>query len=341
MPICNEEGCQVFTTGKCVNGLELDECPHYLEDSEVKDYKKPENNEEIPPRASPVNNVIDVYDGKALKLSDVNRIANNSITRLVILAGMPDAGKTTLLLSLMHIFTTNPQFGDFIFAGSDTLLDYELKSHPSKIDSENSNETTGRTQVGPPVFLHLKVADQKEDGKLTDLLFTDISGEDFRALRDSTIECKKFTIGQRADHFALFFDTLKITTLKERASAKASGIGILRSLIEAGSLLPQTRIQIIFSRWDLKPNQENEHIHDEFIKLLKSDISSQFGSEYEISFFEIAARPKNNNYPFGHGIENIFPLWVKCSLIDRINSGNKKSIIRPKIRQYLQFQYNF
>jgi hypothetical protein len=339
MPICNEEGCQVLITGTCVNGLEFDDCPHYLQDDEVEDYVISVKEEEKPDEELKFPDVIEVYDGKALKLTDVNRIANNSVTRLVILAGMPDAGKTTLLLSLMHMFATNTEFSGYLFAGSETLLDFEEKAHPSKIDSENDKETTGRTPLGSPTFLHIKVANKDEEGKLTDLLFTDISGEDFRALKDSTAESKKFILGKRADHFALFFDTLRITTTKDRASAKAGGIGILRSLIEAGTLLPHTRIQIVFSRWDLKVNPDKPSIEDEFITLLKSDILKLIGNEYAISFHEIAARPKRDKLPFGFGIENIFPLWVKDSIIEKPANLKNKAIVPSSKRQYLNFQF--
>ena len=222
MTLCNEEGCQVAITGICVNGLKINECPHYHNDLEASTIPEVKPVDQVQPDKPDIVTVVDVHNGKALSLSEVNRITTNSITRFVILAGMPDAGKTTLLLSLLHLFATNPGFEGFLFAGSETLLDYEMKSHFSKIDSGNYEEDTQRTAAGLLQFLHLKVASQA-DGKITDLLFTDISGEDFRALRDSGDACKKFIIGKRADHFVLFFDTLKITTFQERPSTKASG----------------------------------------------------------------------------------------------------------------------
>ena len=340
MPICDEEGCDVLATGKCVNKMELDVCPHYSEedgDNLLKDSH--EEQETVINEVTVSDDTVDVFDGKALSVTDVDRITNNAITRFVILAGMPAAGKTTLLLSLMHIFSTNPGFGNYLFAGSETLLDFEEKSHKSKIDSGNAEEDTGRTPIGLIKFLHLKVANMIENGRLTDLVFTDISGEDFRALKDSTEECRKFTMGQRADHFSLFFDMLKLSCIKDRGGAKVAGFGIIRSLIEAGILLPHSRIQIIFSRWDLN-NAEFKAETDEFIDLIKSDMQTQFGAEYEISFYEIAARPKGVEFLFGHGIDQLLPVWVEGSILNNEKVKNRVHATHFDVkRQYLRFEY--
>lgn len=338
MATCNEEGCQVKVTGKCVNGLELDECPHYQKDIDGEDALVPdEDSDDSSEESQKRSDIIEVFDGKAISLGDVNRISGRTISRLIILAGMPDAGKTTLLLSLLHLFATKPEFEGYLFAGSETLLDFESKSHPATIDSGNLKETTGRTPIGPPTFLHLRVSDTQDDGKITDLLFTDISGENFRALKDSTAECKKFTIGQRADHFALFFDTQRISSVKDRASAKVAGVAILRSLYEAGTLLPHTKIQIVFSRWDLRPTGEETAAVDLYIEQIKNEIKEKFDTVYEIQFFEVAARPNGDGLPFGFGIERVLPIWVNSSMLDKKEKPAKKEYQYSGKRQYLQF----
>lgn len=341
MAYCDEDGCQVLTTGICVNGLVLDECPHYKEgvkEEESDDLDNEEETEEISDLDSNQKiEEIDVYSGEALKLSEVNRISTNAISRLIILAGMPDAGKTTLLLSLMHLFQTKPQFGDYIFAGSETLLDFEEKAHPSKAESENFEENTGRTPFADPTFLHLSVAKQGSE-ETTDLIFTDISGELFNALKDSTQECEKFTLAERADQFVILFDAERLTTYKDRANAKTSGIGIIKSLIQAGTLKPHTRIQVVFSRWDLYLKKGKDENHDEFIELLKSDLREQFGKSFKIEFYEVSARPKGNHLTFGHGLDKIFPLWVSESILDLQTAVENGQEITSK-RQFLKYQF--
>lgn len=350
MAICKEEGCSVLTTGKCVNGLEIDICPHYSSESNESDnqddlIEDDENEDENIEDAdnntwASSEDLIDVHSGKAMTIEDVDKLAKLSLTRLVVLAGMPEAGKTTLLLSLIHMFSTKPSYEGYIFAGSDTLLDFEEKSHLSKIDSEIEIPLTGRTPFGEPTFMHLKVTDQMQQANKVDLIFTDISGETFKALKDSTEECRKFDLCRRADHFVLFFDTKKLTSYKERASSKSAGLGILRSLIEAESLLPHTNIQIVFSRWDLFDDGSSPEIHEEFLNLLKEEIKNKYGLIFNITFHESACRPKGNNFNFGHGLDSIFLEWVNKSQLD-------SNIIREfeiegdsDLRQFMKFKFN-
>ncbi|WP_184547202.1 TRAFAC clade GTPase domain-containing protein [Mucilaginibacter sp. FT3.2] len=339
MAFCNEDGCQVLTTGKCVNDLVLNECPHYKEtDEDDLDQEDNEATDDEPSDDSKsTNNLFEVYSGKALKIDEVNRISKSAVTRLIILAGMPDAGKTTLLLSLMHLFQTRAEFENFLFAGSETLLDFEEKAHPSKAESENLQENTGRTPIGPPTFLHLAVFN-KTSQKTTNLVFTDISGELFNALKDSTEQCKKFTLAERADHFVMLFDADRITTLKDRASAKTSGVGIIKSLVQAGTLKPHTRIQIIFSRWDLYLKKGKQAIHEEFIELLKNDLKTQFGDTFDLTFVDVSARPKKGQLEFGYGIDKIFPDWVTKSILDRQFESVDTKPMRGN-RQFLQYEF--
>ncbi|MBE9583657.1 GTPase domain-containing protein [Mucilaginibacter sp. JRF] len=349
MASCDEEGCKVAINGKCINNLPLDTCPHY-------NFDEPNSNElnsqtiesdvtnetELPPIDKVVNkfleDVVDVYSGKALELYDVNQISLSGVTKLIMLAGMPDAGKTTLILSLMHLFQTQPFFSDFIFAGSKTLLDFEEKAHPSKIDSDNDEPETNRTPDIPPQFLHIKLQNTKSL-KTSNVLFTDISGEKFRAIKDSTETAKKFKLALRADSFVLFFDTKRVTSFEERASSKTSALGILRSLTEAQTLLPHTKIQIVFSRWDLFSNDEDEALHNEFISLLKNDIEKLLKSNYNLSYFEVAARPSLGEYEFGYGIEDLLKAWFESDMSVKINEPLRKSVELDSSRQFLNYQF--
>jgi Double-GTPase 2 len=341
MPKCTEEGCLAATTGKCINNLEIDNCPHYsIDDPQEPDLtlENPENDASNSEKQNFDAQTIDVYSGSALNLTEANKLAASSLTRFIILAGLPDAGKTTILLSLLHLFETNESYGNYLFAGSRTLLDFEEKSHPSKIDSDKSVASTARTLIGPPKFLHIKVARSINPLAQTDLLFTDISGELFIALKDSNEEAAKFTITKRADHFCLFFDSDLISSVKQRAEARASGIGIIRSLYEAGTLLRHTRIQVIFSRWDLFSGKTDQEKHLEFLGVLKADISRQFGNLFQIDFYEVSARPKNEVLAFGFGIENLFPVWVEKSILNANRIENTESVNSGKERQFLQYR---
>lgn len=354
MASCNEEGCSVLTVGKCVNGLGLDVCPHYSEGDdtivEYQDEKDFDNNLDDQnedddtntfPKGNEVNkeNLKDVHTGKALTLDEADKIARSVLTRVIVLAGMPEAGKTTLLLTLMHLFSCRQSFEGHIFAGSQTLIDFEEKSHPSKIDSDISEPETGRTPVGAHTFMHIAVADLENLNKKVDLLFTDISGETFKALKDSTEECKKFELGSRADHFALFFDTKDLTSLSDRANSKAAGLGMLRGLTEAGILQASTKIQIVFSKWDLF-NEHKRDNHEQFLEVLKDEIRKNYGHMYDMSFYEISCRSKDGSFAFGYGLEKLFLSWVNQSQLDHNEIRDSEIEKEAKLHQFLKFKYH-
>ena len=324
MATCNEDGCQVLVTGKCINNLPLDTCPHYTDKADVNDSISPnavnlmEELESMPNEEIAKKDYFSVYSGAALSIADANKIAAKNLTRLIILAGMPYVGKTTVPLTIMDLLTNNESFADHIFAASRTLLEFEERSHPSKIASERSKPETPRTIIDNPKFLHLKVAPVKTPFVHLDLLFTDISGETFVALKNNDEFAREFQIALRADHFTLFFDTDAITDLRTRANTKTNGLGILRSLTEAEVLMPYTNIQIVFSRWDYLLDKEADRaLHDQYIAILKRDINKIYAEKFKIEFFEIAARPRDlNKMPLGSGLDQIFKSWIDGSIIE-------------------------
>lgn len=347
MPYCTEEGCDIHKPGyKCLNQFtDLSKCPHYSPNDQlpISDFTELPDTDNSDDNVSVHKdlNVVHTYSGSALNMEEVNQVSLSNISRLVIFAGMPNVGKTTFLLSLIQLFETKQSFCDFLFAGSRTLLEFEEKSFDSKIESGRETEDTARTRIGPVKFLHLNVASEDLSTKLN-LLFTDISGEAFVAMRDSTEECKKFTLAQRADHFVLFLDSKLLSDLVNRATAKIDGLGILRGLIEAGSIQKGTYIQIIFSRWDLLDERQNNQQHKGFIHSIKEEITSRFGNDFEIEFFEICSRPKiGSPMPFGYGFDKIFPLWIQKSLSSTVFSGHfiGDEIKRLSDKPFLQYKF--
>lgn len=343
MANCTEEGCQVLVTGKCINNLPLDTCPHY---SEEDDLEMPINSEEESGKNDETSEEItgkieyeEVYKGSALTIDEANKIAAKGETRLIILAGMPDVGKTTLPLTLMDLFSKSDSIADNIFAGSKTLLEFEQKGHPSKIASERSIPETWRTPIDKPKFLHLKLAPFDKPAQHLDLLITDISGETFQVLKDNDEAAREFKIALRADHFALFFDADAITDNSKRANAKTNGIGILRSLKEAQVLLPQTNIQVIFSRWDYyKEREENKLQNDHYIAALKVAVKNVLSDEYNVEFHEVAARPKDlNKVPLGLGLKQVLKTWTDASQLENVRESISISIPADS-REFLNFK---
>jgi hypothetical protein len=343
MPKCNEEGCPVLTNGKCINNFtDLKKCPHYSDEDDDRDDGNDSGSEGSnngDSRRKPED--ITAHLGKSLGFADINKIAFDSYTRLVILAGMHDVGKTTALLSLMHLFESGEGIGGFIFAGSQTLVDFEQKAWPSKVDSGNDEATTARTphtEYSELKFLHLNLAEKANSSSKRDILFTDISGELFLNLRDTKKDAQDFLIGKRADHFALFLDSGALSSPQMKMSARNSGLTILKSLAENGTLTGLTRLQIVYSRCDLFPDPQ-EQLQREFVDKLTAEIRRLYGESFDISVHEIASRPSRDGVEFGHGLEDLFKVWATKSQLDFNTIARSKTLQNTKGRQFSRYTF--
>lgn len=338
---CKQAGCTASTDGKCLEGLELEVCPHcsIVEDEIIEEIilTDTEENNKIPEKESFYN----VHIGEALKLNETNKITSSSLTRLILLAGLIDAGKTTMLASIFDLFQCQNNLSGYTFAGSQTLIGFERRCHDARIKSEREIPVTERTKRSDSnVFLHLKVQSRNEI--ITNLLFTDLSGEIFIALSDSTEECRKFELAKRADHFALFIDADQLSNLEQRNIVKARSIGILSSLIETKMLNKNTHIEIIFSKWDMLIEKQQVEIHLEFVEGLKVEINKKISSTHpNLEFYKLASRPVDQNkFEFGYGISEIFTMWVensqfKCS--SRTDNTFQKT--NKIIREFSKFKF--
>jgi len=338
---CKQAGCSASTDGKCLEGLSPDACPHcsIIEDDISEDIVVPDIVEAI---ITPDKEIFhNVHRGEALELSETSSITNSSLTRLIILAGLSEAGKTTMLASIFDLFQCNSNFCGYIFAGSKTLIGFERRCHHARIKSEREIPVTERTKSSDSkVFLHLKVKSKEKIP--TDLLFTDISGEIFKELNNSAIESKNFELAKRADHFALFIDSDQLSNLTNRNIAKTRSIGILRSLIETGMLGVNTYIEVIFSRWDLLQGKSDVELHLKFVESIKEKIIKKFANTHKnIAFFNLASRPTNlTNFYFGYGVVDIFTDWVeKSPFITDIKTDTSIEVKNLSTREFSRFTY--
>jgi hypothetical protein len=311
---CDQLGCNVAVDGKCIDGFELGKCPHYKmlavnESEKVMTGSNVESNSKEPKASS----FFEIYSGESLDINETVIVTSASPTKLIIIAGLPDFGKTTLLASIFDLFQRKQSFASYSFTGSKTLIGFERICHHSRIASERARPDTERTTNINPKFLHLGIKDAKSN---TELLFTDISGEYFRDyISISFDECKKFEIAKRADHFVLIIDSDLLSTIESRQNTKTSSLIVLRSLIDAEMLNSDTYVQILFSKWDLLLDKEDKEDHIKYIDSTIEDIKRKFSMQLRnLSFHKIASRPIHpNELQQGFGFEDFFKIWVNNS----------------------------
>ncbi len=344
---CTQAGCAVEKDGKCLEGFETTEmCTYYnafKEGEEAKHNEQSDTPIEEEFQEKKEEEFFNVYSGNPLTIVECDEIARKGSCNLIILAGHAEAGKTTLLASINQLLQQSDSFAGFLFNGSKTLIGLEKRSHQSRMTSEGEKEDTERTKLKSAGeshdFLHLSLV--QGDKQPIDFLITDISGEYFKLLTNSTQECKNFTLMKRCDHFCLFFDVNLLSTDSEKNALKTSTINILRSLKDANMLQPETNIQVLFSKYDLLQSKDNIGKHKEFIQSIVEEIKQKFAKENtHIDFLEIASRPsEQSDLGIGYGLENLIRIWYNNSKFSHKNNTNTLVKSNSSYREVEKFQW--
>jgi hypothetical protein len=277
--------------------------------------------------------------GEALTERQAAELAREDLSKVIIIAGPFNSGKTTILTSLFEAFQEAP-FGNYQFRGSRTLFGFERRCHLGRTESGNEDANTTHTSLREGiVFLHLALA-AIEQGELqhSNLLLSDVSGELFRRLRDSSAVAKEFSALTRADHLCIVVDGEKISAREGRHVARNDSRSILRSVIESGHLASECVIDIAFTKWDIVVealgSPEGSEVRA-FIDATRSALAS-IAANFKVRFHEIAARPSvNAKVPFAHGLPTLLRSWMDNSR----NEDERILVYAPavKLREFNRF----
>lgn len=254
---------------------------------------------------------VELPSGGDLTPDDAAGITIAFLTRLVLVAGEAESGKTTLLTTIYEKFNEGP-FANFLFAGSATLVGWEKRCHFARIASGAEKAETERTQGLKQQLLHLRVRAADCAQTEQDVLFTDLSGEVFKLIRDSTAECQQFGMLKRADHLVLLIDGKKLANMAARHEALTNSISLLRSCVDAGMVGPRSFVDVAFSKYDVLATAGEQT--SEFLRFATETITSRFAAKVgRLRFYNIAARPESEEIEFGFGIAGLLHSWVEDS----------------------------
>lgn len=302
---CTKEGCNVEQSGQCLDGIgELEKCPNYTLVNAAE--------EEPSAKTS-----IDLHNGNDISYDTANKIAGASRTRLIVLAGAVDSGKTTLLASMYEKFLEN-SFATYLFAGSQTLMGFEKRCHLSRIASNRAIPETERTKPGfEQALLHLRIRKEDLNVAAQDILLSDISGETYRMARDYSDECRKLSVLKRADHVALFIDGDKIVKLDRRHEAFKDADLLLRRCIESNMLNEKSFVEVLFSKYDVIHASEDRTDTLHFVEKIKTSLTERYAAKLgSLKYYLIASRPLKHNgdiLPFAYGLEDVFKAWIETT----------------------------
>ncbi len=264
-----------------------------------------------------LDDILELPRGQALEIDKTYEITAAKMTKLIVLAGSVESGKTTLITSIYHLFQRGV-FAGYMFAGSKTLIGFEQRCHSARISSKNSNALTKRTQRGiSDSILHLSLRDNHYQEEKKDLLITDFSGEDYDSVI-ANVELAKleFNIIKRADNFVLLVDGNNISHKNYRQSTKQQSILLLKTFVDGGLLGCDSRVDVLISKYDIVKLRCEDPKILRFIDTFKKEIETDFSKSFkQLRIYEIAARPspETEEIGLGYGLEKLIPNWVESN----------------------------
>jgi hypothetical protein len=319
---CANKDCRIAETGRCVEGLELPDCPHY--GRAVED----DTDDELTPAG------IALIGANALRIGDVGRLLRAGDARLIAVVGPSDAGKTSLIASLYDLFQAGPVAGA-AFARSLTLHAFEQACHDARAASRRTTPDTARTPLGEVRFYHLDIVTQPF-ARLT-VALADRAGEEYRAAADDTAIPPTLPELMRADTITVLIDGKRLLDAGARHNVRGDAIMTLQALVDSGAARTGQRLAVVLTKLDLvEGSPQRDRALTDF-EGLAATLTQKFGATFDtIGPFKIAASPESTVVARGAGVADLFAFWLGAANW----SQDAAPVLAPSPRAFGRFDRN-
>jgi hypothetical protein len=306
---CANPECRVSQTGKCVEGLALDKCPHIARAAAgaqvVVADDKVETADSTPD--------IPLAKSERLILDEASAVMRAAPTRVVAIIGPTSSGKTSLIASLCDLFQLG-KVGELHFARSRTLFAFEQACHHARAVSRRNSPQTEHTSLASGLgFYHLGVRDGATS-KILHLLFADRSGEDYRTVADDPNVAGEFVEVRRADVVTALVNGELLLDLSARHNVRHEIVMILQGLLNGDVLSANQRLAVVLTKLDVirnAPTADRDRTERDFDGLVRQ-IETIFAPVFqEIRPFKIAASPATTTLPHGFGVSELLRFWAE------------------------------
>jgi len=200
---------------------------------------------------SPIHlkDTVKIYSGDAISENDINVHFSRDFIKLIVLAGLPSHGKTTLISSIYDKFIQDGEYEDYEFVASKTILGFEKRCYLSRLKN-GQTANTKRTILGEDhPYLDLLLFNKRNLIKQR-VIFVDTSGEVFKKFQIENQSIRDFHSLSRANHFSYIFDISQYNDSEKRHLSKDSAKTIIRSIKDQNMFSPNIKIEIVFTKWD-------------------------------------------------------------------------------------------
>ena len=307
--ICSSADCNLASDGKCVEGYDVQECPHVGKIS-IDDIPEAEEPDVEVAQLEPT---IALTSGEALDRVRASILQRHRISRSIGLIGPNDSGKTSLIAGVYDLLQGGPVSGA-AFAGSSTLIGFEKVCHLARAVSRLAIPHTERTSRGADAtFFHLDL--HQADVGLTSLFIADRSGEDYLAAADQISQANQFFEIRRADCITLLVNGAQLADSRLRHEVKAATPQIIDVLVEARSIRAGCRLAIVLTKKDsVVASPHVDRVQRDFDGIVTSIKQSHAAYLGEVRPFVVAASPKDcENVARGEGVSDLLLFWLHPS----------------------------
>ncbi|GAB3956363.1 hypothetical protein GCM10028805_45990 [Spirosoma harenae] len=299
---CEQKACPIAISGKCLEGLDIDDCPHFYWEDTIENNAEIEDNFQITPE------FITLISGEDLSIAETTLITYKFKAAVIVIIGEYDSGKTTLASTIHELFQLGP-FNNLWFAGSVTPLAFEKRCHYSRLASGSKKSKTEKTKAGDFKFLHIALK-QEDDltGAAHNLLISDISGEIYKLARNSSDYMRSLTLLKTVNRILITLDGEKLASKKLRNVELTNAKTFIRKAIEEGIFNSHTYLDIVITKWDIL-GQVTDFSVENMQKILSEILLHKVA---ELNFIYIAARPNSltEGINLGYGINNLLDKWI-------------------------------
>lgn len=298
--LCANPDCRIGETGKCVEGLETDKCPHFGR-APVEAEGDGANAAETASLALPGSDTLDAEAAAChLRAGD---------SRVIAIIGPSESGKTSLIASLYDLFQGGTVAG-VDFAGSDCLHAFEHTCHDARAASRRNIPHINRTPRGEARYYQLSVAGGPAGAGLT-LLLGDRAGEEYRGAADDIAIAANFVEVHRADTLAVLVDGERLLDSGARHNLRSEIVMMLQALVDGAAVRRGQRLALVLTKIDLVRSSPVAARVDGDFTGLATRLSELFSHVFDtIELFQIAASPKTDVIARGTGVPELFEFWL-------------------------------
>jgi hypothetical protein len=310
MPRCKNTNCPYDRDGRCIENL-LPNCPNLSTDAATPTDEAappPVETSEIPTGPQ----FEDLPSGKKLTVAEATQILQSKPAQIVVLGGMVESGKTTLIARIFEMLQNSP-VANHNFAASRTLAEFDKLSWHSTMESQGANPTTEHTYRSENNhFLHLRVR-AVDNAAAMDVLICDIPGEIFPEAVAEEGVCLDLCALRRADHLVLFLDGAVMCKIHDRHDPCGKILDFVDRAIQTGQIGLHTALHLVISKCDMLPQSPDDEVLL-FVNSTEQSFRERYAGKFgDLKTWRIAARPVHPVLPTVETIEEIFGTWITTS----------------------------